>query len=116
MVDYCIINGTDAELTNVNVGGTDVPARTITAAVTLTDTELGDLIDAAGENSVALMNVSPTDAEKMDIAQTIIDAREAKKISRSEADRLLSELKEADGIWENPVKPDAKTAECLWEQ
>ena len=49
-------------------------------------------------------------------AQTIIDAREAKKISRSEADRLLSELKEADGIWENPVKPDAKTAECLWEQ
>ena len=75
MVDYCIINGTDAELTNVNVGGTDVAARTIAAQVTLTDTELGDLIDAAGENSVALMNVSPTDAEKMDIAQTIIDAQ-----------------------------------------
>lgn len=77
MVDYVIINGSDAELTNVNAGGTDVAARTISADVTLTDTELGDLIDAAGENSVALMNAAASNAEKLDIAQTILDAQVA---------------------------------------
>lgn len=44
MADYTIVNGTNAELTNVNVGGTDVAARTIKEDVTLTDAELATLV------------------------------------------------------------------------
>ena len=52
MADVMVINGTDAELTNVNAGGSDVAARTISAAVTLTNAEVFAILDGAGDNSI----------------------------------------------------------------
>lgn len=48
MATYTIINGTEAQLVNVNVGGTDVDALTYKDAVTLTDVELATLLVTAG--------------------------------------------------------------------
>lgn len=48
MADYTVVNTTSAELTNVNVGGTDVAARTIQEDITLTDAELATLVATAG--------------------------------------------------------------------
>lgn len=46
MVDYTIVNGTEAQLVNVNAGGTDVDALTTKDGVTLTNTELAALLTA----------------------------------------------------------------------
>lgn len=73
-VDYVVINGSDAEITNINAGGTDVAARTVSADITLTDAELAAAL-AAADNSVAVMQASATAAEKLDVAQTILDAQ-----------------------------------------
>ena len=48
MVDYMVINATDAELTNVNIGGVDVPKRSIGNTITLTDAEVAALCVQAG--------------------------------------------------------------------
>ena len=40
MVDYTIVNGTAATISNVNAGGTDISAYTFRNGVTLTNTEL----------------------------------------------------------------------------
>lgn len=48
MADYTIINGTEAQLVNVNVGGTDVDALTYKDGVTLTNTEIATLLGTAG--------------------------------------------------------------------
>ena len=49
MADYLVVNGTGAELTNINVGGDDVPAYSIGVGglgtvSTLTDPELAALL------------------------------------------------------------------------
>jgi len=48
MAAYTIVNGTDAELTDVNVGGVDVDALTYKDNVTLTDGELAVLCSTQG--------------------------------------------------------------------
>lgn len=48
MADYTIVNTNATELTNVNVGGTDVPARSIKEDITLTDAELATAVATAG--------------------------------------------------------------------
>lgn len=65
MTDYLIVNASGSELTNVNVGGTDVPAGTVSAAVTLTAAELAAVLVA---DSVAVINVTSDAAEKTAIA------------------------------------------------
>lgn len=69
MVAYTIINGTAAELTNVNVGGTDVAAYTISNAVTLTDAELATV---AALNGVAVMQTLASGAEQYSVANVMI--------------------------------------------
>lgn len=71
MTDYQVINGTDAELTNINAGGFDVAARTVSANVTLTQAELETV---ASMNGVAVMQASPTAAEKGSVASALADA------------------------------------------
>jgi hypothetical protein len=44
MVDYTIINGTEAQLANVNAGGTDVEALSTKDGVTLDNTELAAVL------------------------------------------------------------------------
>lgn len=73
MADFAIINGTDAELTNVNAGGSDVAARSVSAAVTLTNAEVFAILDQSGDNSIAVMNASPSTAEKMDVVGVLLD-------------------------------------------
>ncbi|MFH0955714.1 MAG: hypothetical protein V1801_00655 [Candidatus Falkowbacteria bacterium] len=46
--------------------------------------------------------------------KSIQNAREAGKITRTQEENLLAELKKADGIWKNPVAPDIKIAKSLW--
>lgn len=48
MVDYTIINGSDADLSNVNAGGTDVGAFSYRDAVTLTGAEIVTLLGTPG--------------------------------------------------------------------
>ena len=48
MASYTIINGTDAQLVNVNAGGVDVDAHTYKNGVTLTNTELAALLTTLG--------------------------------------------------------------------
>lgn len=47
-VDYTVINGTEADLSNVNAGGTDVGSLTYRDGVTLTNTELATLCATKG--------------------------------------------------------------------
>lgn len=70
MVDYVIINGTAAELTNVNAGGTDVAAYTISGNVTLTDAELAIVASLDG---VAVMQASASAAEKAAVGNLIVN-------------------------------------------
>jgi hypothetical protein len=67
-----IMNLTGAELTDVNAGGTDIPAYTRVDSVTLTDTELGTLLDS---NKVALIK-STCDAQEHHAAGVMMDDRE----------------------------------------
>lgn len=48
MANYTIINGTEAQLVDVNVGGTDVDALSYKDGVTLTNTEIATLLGTAG--------------------------------------------------------------------
>lgn len=48
MVNYTIINGTEAQLVDVNGGGTDVDALSTKDGVTLTNTELATLLTTNG--------------------------------------------------------------------
>lgn len=48
MVDYTVINGTEADLSNVNAGGVDVGAMSYRDGVTLTNTELAVLCTTLG--------------------------------------------------------------------
>ncbi len=48
MTDYTVINGTEATLTDVNGGGTDVGAMSYRDGVTLTNTELATLCGTLG--------------------------------------------------------------------
>lgn len=52
MVNYSIANGTEAQLVDVNGGGTDVDALSTKDGVTLTNTELATLLTT---NGVAVM-------------------------------------------------------------
>ena len=71
MVNYTIFNGTDAEFTNVNGGGTDVPARSKLTGVTLTDAELAAVCVLNGS---AVMQDAPTAAEQGAVAAAVLDA------------------------------------------
>lgn len=71
MTDYQVINGTDAELTNINGGGSDVAARTVSGNITLTQAELETV---ASMNGVAVMQASPTNAEKGSVASALTDS------------------------------------------
>lgn len=70
MADYIIFNGTDAEFTNVNAGGSDVPARSWLDVVTLTNTELAAV---ATLNGAMVMQTAPTAAEKGSVLAALID-------------------------------------------
>ncbi len=48
MADYTVVNGTEAQLVNVNAGGTDVDALTYKNGITLTNTELAVVASTAG--------------------------------------------------------------------
>lgn len=48
MAAYTVINGTEADLSNVNAGGTDVGSMTYRDGVTLTNTELATLCQTKG--------------------------------------------------------------------
>ena len=66
MADFTIVNGTSAELTNVNAGGVDVPANSIGQSITLTGAEL---LVVAALSGVAVLKDSPTNAERRAIAR-----------------------------------------------
>ena len=69
MVNYTIINSTAAELTDVNAGGTDIPAHTIQTGVALSSAELATV---TALNGVAVMQDAPTAAEKKAVADEIL--------------------------------------------
>jgi hypothetical protein len=61
MAAYTIINSSDAQLVNVNAGGTDVDSLTYKTGVTLTNTELAALLALA---NVAVMADAATSAQR----------------------------------------------------
>jgi hypothetical protein len=68
-VDYTIFNASAAEFTNVNVGGIDIPAQS-SGSATLTDAELAAVCVL---NNAAVMQISPTDAEKASVLRLLIN-------------------------------------------
>lgn len=68
MADFIIINSTASELTDVNVGGDDVAAYTISAPITLTGAEL---LVVAALDGVAVMQTGASAAEKAAVAQLL---------------------------------------------
>lgn len=66
MASYTVINGHDAQLANINVGGTDVEAYSYKDGIVLTNTELATLLDGAsfGAKNVAVFADQTGDAAK----------------------------------------------------
>lgn len=56
MANYTVVNGSDQQLANINVGGTDVEAYSYKDGITLTNTELATLLDGSsfGQKNVAV--------------------------------------------------------------
>lgn len=48
MATYTVVNGTEAQLVNINAGGTDVDALTYKDGITLTNTELATVASTQG--------------------------------------------------------------------
>jgi len=71
VADYTIANGTNAEFTNVNAGGTDVPAQSVVTGITLTNAELAGV--AALDGAGVLQNAAST-AEKQAVATVLLSA------------------------------------------
>jgi hypothetical protein len=68
MVDYTVINGTGAELTNINAGGDDVPKYSIATGTTLTNAELAAL---AVLTDVAVMKDAVTYQQRRNVARIL---------------------------------------------
>lgn len=65
-VAYTVVNGSDAQLVNINAGGTDVDAFSYKDGITLTNTELATLLDGStfGKKDVAVFADQTGDAAK----------------------------------------------------
>ncbi len=48
MATYTVVNGTEAQLVNINAGGTDVDALTYKNGITLTNAELAAVASTSG--------------------------------------------------------------------
>jgi hypothetical protein len=68
MADFTIINGSGAELTNVNAGGDDVPKYSIATGVTLTGAEL---LVVAALADVAVMKDAVTYQQRRNAARIL---------------------------------------------
>lgn len=68
MTDYLIANGTASQLTAVNGASVNVAAYSVSAAVTLTSTELVALLTNAG---VAVTKISPTSSQRHWVAKIL---------------------------------------------
>lgn len=68
MTDYMVINSTDAEVTNINAGGVDVPARSVGYTITLTAAELATAVATAG---VAVILDTSTYQHRRNLARTL---------------------------------------------
>jgi hypothetical protein len=66
MVNFTIINGTDAQLSNVNAGGIDVPKRSIRTGITLTGAEA---LVVGALPGVAIMKDAATRAQLRAVAK-----------------------------------------------
>ena len=55
MAAYTVINGSEADYSNINAGGVDVGALSYRDAVTLTNTELATLLDGSTFPNAAVM-------------------------------------------------------------
>ena len=64
MANYTVVNGSDAQLTNINGGGTDVEAYSYKDGITLTNGELATLLDGStfGQKNVAVFADLTSDA------------------------------------------------------
>ena len=59
MATYTVVNGSDAQLVNINAGGTDVDAYSYKDGITLTDAELAAVLaDASAETISGQRNVA----------------------------------------------------------
>ena len=67
VVNYTVVNGSDAQLVNINAGGTDVDAFSYKDGITLTNTELATLLDGTtfGHKDVAVFADQTGDAAKI---------------------------------------------------
>jgi hypothetical protein len=56
MANYTVVNGSDAQIANINSGGTDVEAYSYKDGVTLTNTELAALLNGTdfGQKNIAV--------------------------------------------------------------
>jgi len=66
MADYTVVNGSDAQIANINAGGIDVEAYSYKDGITLTNTELATLLDGAsfGQKNIAVFANQTGDAAK----------------------------------------------------
>jgi hypothetical protein len=99
MADFIVINGTDADLENVNAGGADVVARTVSVPITLTGAEL---LVVAAMNGVAVMQTGATAAEQGAVIAALIDNNvsniDLSTLAKIENFKLKRGREEADAI------------------
>lgn len=69
MADYLFVNGTDAQIDNINAGGDDVVARSV-AAATATSAELVAYLGLT--TAVAVCKTDISAAEKISLAWTLL--------------------------------------------
>jgi len=67
MVDFLLANSTDAQVSNVNVGGIDIPKRSVRTA-TMTAAELLAYCQLAGQSA---MLVTSTNKQKREVARVL---------------------------------------------
>lgn len=96
MADYLFVNGTDAQIANINAGGSDVEARD-TLAATATTAEFNTYLTSAGAR--AIMHTSSTAAHKKAVALALlVDA------GVQLGPEIVSSLTAADAEKRNKVK------------
>lgn len=65
-VNYTVVNGSDQQIANINVGGTDVEAYSYKDGITLTSAELEALLNGTsfGQRNIAVFADQTGDAAK----------------------------------------------------
>jgi hypothetical protein len=91
MADFTLINFTAAAVNNVNAGGDDLAAWTVTEGITMTNAELLTFCQLSG---VAALQDAPTAAEKAALTALLLDDTSDLDLSTARKREVFGESRE----------------------